>query len=137
MPRACLSRCPDSITAAELGRRRVFSNVECHRSGVVHLNDDVTEGTVHNDEQMTTNARRKYLRLTKKRCLKASKLGRGRVLASSFPGGRLLVEEFRPIIVLRSPRGRCVEEQLRAAADVVDGNFAPRLGFHLQGDQRR
>ena len=58
----------------------VFTHAKRYGSGIVHSNDNVTEGTMPNEEKMSINERRKYLRLIKKRYLKASKFERGRLL---------------------------------------------------------
>jgi hypothetical protein len=57
-----------------------FTHPRCYRAGMVHSNENVTEGTMLAEERMTVDERGKHLRRMQKRYGPANRLGRGKLL---------------------------------------------------------
>src|SRR4030067_757834 len=118
----------------------VFVHLKCYRSGIVHSNENVTEGTMPTDERMTINERRMYLKVMRPRYQKAGRKEKQHLLtemeAVTGLHRKSLVRLLRhPDVLERKPRKRQrgrkydhhLDDALRVIAETLDYVCAERL----------
>src|SRR3990172_1851261 len=134
-----------SNSATSIGRQwracqeDAFTHLKCYRRGIVHSNDNVTEGTVPGEEKMTVDERRKYVARMRRRYQAADRKGQGALLdeMEKFTGMhrksliRLLSAPDLSRKARRKQRGRKygpeVDDSIRVVAESLDYICAERL----------
>jgi hypothetical protein len=110
---------------------------------MVHSNDNVTEGAMPSEEEMTIDERYKYLRIKQKRYVKASRKGRSQMLDEMQQvtglNRKVLIRHMRSKKIARRTRrkqrgkayGAEVDDALRVIAESHDYICAERLQPNL------
>jgi hypothetical protein len=89
----------------------VFTHAERYRRGMVHSNENVTGGTVPDEERSTSSERRGYLRLIGKQHVEASRVQRPRfpdqVVSRLAVGSEAEYERASPVAPRRGSLRGC------------------------------